>query len=173
MNLTVYIVPFIICGIFICAIVKKVNVFEEFSIGVKEGLDTVKSLVPTLVIMITVIGMFRSSGALNVLTSGLSKPAQFFGIPKEVLPLMILKPFSGGGSFAVLEDIFNNYGVDSFAGRVASVVAGSTETTFYTVAVYFGAVGVSKTRHTVFCALMADFTGFVLSAFLVKMFFYM
>lgn len=171
MKLTVFIVPVVICVVFVCALLRKVNIFEEFSIGAKEGFKTVEILLPTLILMLTVIGMFRASGALDVLTSIVSKPMSALGIPREVLPLMILKPFSGGGSFAILEDIFKNYGVDSFVGRVASVIAGSTETTFYTIAVYFGSVGITKTRHTIFCALMADFTGFALSVLLVNLFF--
>ena len=102
----------------------------------------------------------------------LSKPAGFLGLPQEVLPLSLLKTFSGSGSVALLEDVLANYGPDSLAGRVASVVAGATETTFYTIAVYYGAVGVSKTRHTIPAALTSDIAGFILSAFFVRLLFY-
>ncbi len=171
MNITVFVIPAVICAVLIAAFVKKVDIMKEFTAGAAEGLNTAKNLIPTLALFITAIGMFRASGALDVLTSVLSKPASFLGIPQEVLPLMLLKPFSGSGSFAVIEDIFKNYGADSFVGRVASVVAGSTETTFYTIAVYFGAVNVSNTRHTAPSAVAADLTGFVLSAFFVRLFF--
>jgi len=172
MSLTVYIVPVVVCAILLCALVRKVDILKEFTFGAVDGLRTAGNLVPTLVLLLTAIGMFRASGALDVLTSALSKGVEALGIPSEVLPLMILKPFSGSGSVAVLEDIFSNYGTDSFVGRVASVIAGSTETTFYTIAVYYGAVNISKTRHTVPAALSADLTGFILSAFFVRLFFY-
>ena len=168
MNFTVFIIPLVICAVLVCARIKKVDIIKEFSIGAKDGLDTAKKLIPTLVLFLTAIAMFRSSGALDMLTSLLSKPAEALGIPKEVLPLALLKPFSGSGSFAIIEDIFKNHGADSFVGRVASVIAGSTETTFYTIAVYFGAVGITKTRHTALSAVAADITGFILSAFFVR-----
>lgn len=170
MNITVFIIPAVVCAILITAFVRKVDVLKEFTAGAAEGLNTAKNLLPPLVLFLTAIGMFRASGALDVLTSALSRPAAALGIPKEVLPLMLLKPFSGSGSFAVIEDIFANYGADSFIGRVASVIAGSTETTFYTIAVYYGAVHISKTRHTVPSALAADLTGFLFSAFFVRLF---
>ena len=168
MNFTVYIIPLVICSVLVCAWIKKVDILKEFSIGAKQGLETSKNLIPALVLFLTAISMFRSSGALDMLTSLLSKPAVALGIPKEVLPLALLKPFSGSGSFAIIEDIFKSYGADSFIGRVASVIAGSTETTFYTIAVYFGAVGITKTRHTAPSAVAADITGFILSAFFVR-----
>ncbi len=171
MNLTVYIIPLIVTIILLIALIKKVNIMKEFSKGALEGLETVKNLLPTLIIFLTVITMLRSSGALSFFVSLLSEPAKFLGLPQEVLPLSLLKTFSGSGSIALLEDIFKNYGADSFIGRVASVIAGSTETTFYTMAVYFGAVNISKTRHTAVSALAADITGFVLSAFFVKLLF--
>ena len=171
MNITVLVIPVFICAVLICAFIKRVDILKEFTIGAAEGLETAKKLIPTLVLFVTAIGMFRASGALDVLTSILSKPAAAIGIPKEVLPLVLLKPFSGSGSFAIIEDIFKNYGADSFIGRVASVIAGSTETTFYTIAVYFGAVNITKTRHTVPSAVAADLTGFILSAFFVRLFF--
>ena len=168
MNLTIYIIPLVICTVLIVSKIKKVDIIKEFSTGAKEGLETSKNLIPTLVLFLTAIAMFRASGALDMLTSILSKPAEILGIPKEVLPLALLKPFSGSGSFAIIEDIFKAYGADSFIGRVASVIAGSTETTFYTIAVYFGAVGVTKTQHTAHSAVAADITGFILSALFVR-----
>ena len=171
MNITVLVIPIVICAVLVCVYIKKVDIMKEFTIGAAEGLKTAKNLVPTLVLFMTAIGMFRASGALDTLTSILSKPASLLGIPRETLPLMLLKPFSGSGSFAVIEDIFKNYGADSFIGRVASVVAGSTETTFYTIAVYFGAVNISSTRHTAISAVAADITGFILSAFFVRLMF--
>ena len=168
MNFTIYIIPIVVCLAMIFSYLNKVDILKEFTAGAKEGLATAKNLIPTLVLFLTAISMFRASGALDVLTSLLSKPAEALGIPKEVLPLLLLKPFSGSGSFAAVEDIFKNYGADSFVGRVASVLAGSTETTFYTIAVYFGAVNITKTRHTAISAVAADVTGFILSAFFTR-----
>ena len=172
MKITSLFLPIIIVLVLVCSFIKKVDIIKEFSVGALEGIETAKKLLPTLAILVTAVGMFRASGALEVLTSVLSPFLNKIGIPSEVMPLMLLKPFSGSGSIAIIQDIFSNYGTDSFIGRVASTIAGSTETTFYTVAVYFGALGISKTRHTVPSALAADFTGFFLSVFFVKLFFY-
>ena len=169
MNPTVYVVPAVVCAILIYAYIKKVDILKEFTAGALDGLKTAKNLIAPLAIMLTAIAMFRQSGALDVIVGALSKPAEALGIPSETLPLMLMKTFSGSGSVALLEDVLANYGPDSFAGRVASVVAGATETTFYTIAVYYGAVGISKTRHTVPAALTCDIAGFVLSAIFVKM----
>ena len=169
MNPTVFVVSAVVCTILIYAYIKKVDILKEFTAGALDGLKTAKNLIAPLAIMITAIAMFRQSGALDVIVGALSKPAEALGIPSETLPLMLMKTFSGSGSVALLEDVLSNYGPDSFAGRVASVVAGATETTFYTIAVYYGAVGISKTRHTVPAALTSDIAGFILSAFFVKM----
>ena len=173
MNYTVFIVPIIICAILVVALIKRVDIMKEFCEGALGGMQTGVKLIAPLVLLLTAIGMLRASGALTVITEALSFVTEPLGIPKEVLPLVLLKPFSGSGSIAIIEDIFSEYGPDSFIGRVASVIAGSTETTFYTIAVYYGAVGISKTRHTVPSALVADFAGFVLSAFFVRFFFYL
>ena len=115
--------------------------------------------------------MFRASGALEWLT-GLCAPAlEFLGIPPETTPLMLVRPVSGSGALAVGSDLISIYGPDSYIGRVAAVMLGSTETTFYTIAVYFGSAGIIRTRHTVPAALAADLTGFLASAFAVRLFF--
>ncbi len=172
MSFTVFVVPAVICAILIYAHIKKVDILKEFTSGALDGLKTAKNLIPPLALMLTAIAMFRQSGALEAVVGALSKPAQALGIPSETLPLMLMKTFSGSGSVALLEDVLANYGPDSLAGRVASVVAGATETTFYTIAVYYGAVGVSKTRHTIPAALTSDIAGFILSAFFVRLLFY-
>ena len=169
MNITVFVIPLVIAITLIVCLVKKVDILKEFRVGALEGLETVKNLLPTLIIFLTVITMLRSSGALDFFVSLAAKPLSLLGIPKEVLPLSLIKPFSGSGSIAFLEDIFKNYGPDSFVGRVASVICGSTETSFYTIAVYFGAVKVSKMRHTAVSALSADLVAFVLSAIFVRL----
>lgn len=172
MNFTILIVPIIICAVLVTAFLRKVDILKEFTLGAHDGLKTAVKLIAPLTLFLTSIGMLRASGALDVIIEVIGKPLSALGIPKEVLPLALLKPFSGSGSIAIIEEIFSRYGADSFIGRVASTIAGSTETTFYTIAVYFGAVGISKTRHTVPSALTADIVGFILSAFFVRFFFY-
>jgi spore maturation protein B len=115
--------------------------------------------------------MFKASGALDVLTHALAPMSNAIQVPGELVPLAILRPVSGSGSLAIFENTLNTYGPDSFLGRVASVMQGSTETTFYTIAVYYGAINVQKTRHTVFCALIADFVGFIMSTLAVRLLF--
>ncbi len=172
MSFTVYVIPVVVCSILVFAYIKKVDILKEFTAGALDGLKTAKNLIPPLALMLTAITMVRESGALSALVGSLSGAAETVGIPTEVLPLMLMKTFSGSGSVALLEDVLATYGADSFAGRVASVVAGATETTFYTIAVYYGAVGISRTRHTVPAALTSDIAGFILSAFFVRLFFY-
>lgn len=170
MNFSAIIIPLVITLILITAAIKKVDIIEEFKLGAIEGLETAKNLIPPLALMLTAIGMFRTSGALDTITALLTPIADALSIPQGVLPLALLKPFSGSGSFAMLSDIFKKYGTDSFTGRVAATLAGSTETTFYTIAVYFGAVGIKKTRHTIPAALTADFFGLILSVLAVRLF---
>lgn len=170
MNFSHLIIPLVVTVILTVAAIKKVDIIKEFALGARDGLETAKNLIPPLCLMLTAIGMFRASGALDAITKILTPVASALSIPSGVLPLALLKPFSGSGSFAMLSDIFKNYGTDSFTGRVAATLAGSTETTFYTIAVYFGAVGVKKTRHTIPAALTADFFGLVLSVLFVRLF---
>jgi spore maturation protein B len=115
--------------------------------------------------------MLRASGALDLFVNFLSPLANSLGFPAQVLPLMLLRPISGSGSIAVVDSIFKTCGVDSFAGRVASVMSGSTETTFYAIAVYYGSVGIRKTRHTIPAALSADIVGFIISVLSVNILF--
>ncbi len=138
-------------------IIKKVDIYTSFTEGASESLKTVLNIFPNLVAIMIGIGLFRASGLLEFLTGILSPLLLKINVPPEILPLAILKPMSGSGSLAILSDILTSCGADSRAGLISSVIAGSTETTFYTVAVYFGAVGIKDTRHTIFCALIADF----------------
>ena len=118
------------------------------------------------------VSMLSASGALDLFSHFISPAAKALGLPPEVMPLALLRPVSGSGSTALLTQIFSDYGPDSFIGRVASVMMGSTETTFYAIAVYFGAIGVKKTRHTIPAALAADFTGYLASVWAVRWFFH-
>ena len=148
---------------------KRVDVYGALTHGAEEGLTVLLKVLPALVGLLTAVAMFRASGALEWLT-GLCAPAlEFLGIPPETTPLMLVRPVSGSGALAV--DLMAAHGPDSYIGRVAAVMLGSTETTFYTIAVYFGSAGIIRTRHTVPAALAADLTGFLASAFAVRLFF--
>lgn len=165
-----YVIPLVIACILLYAAGKGIDVFSVFVDGAKEGIKTAFSILAPLVALMTAVGMFKASGALDILSYGLRPVADFLHIPTEVMPLALLRPISGSGAMAIFQDLLTSYGPDSYIGRVASVLQGSTETTFYTLAVYFGAVGITKTRHSLSCSLTADVVGFVMSAFAVRMF---
>lgn len=167
--MTDYILPVIIAVIIGYALVKKINVFDCFIDGGKEGIKTAVHLAPTLIGLIVAINMLTASGAFDLLSEALSPLAQKLGFPVEVLPLAAVRPFSGSGALAMFEKIVTEFGPDSVQGRVASVMMGSTETTFYAAAVYFGSVGITNTRHTIPCALIADFSSFVLAVTTVNL----
>ncbi|WP_242846268.1 spore maturation protein [Anaeromassilibacillus senegalensis] len=170
-KLGIYAVPIMILLILLFGMIRRVPVFDAFVEGAKEGLASSFSILPTLVGLIMAVTMLKASGALDMIASFLAPVAQLLGLPANVMPLALIKPISGSGATALLTQIFESSGPDSFAGRVASVMAGSTETTFYCIAVYYGAVGIKKTRHTIPAALTADFAAFVIAALSVRYFF--
>ncbi len=155
-DISALIIPTIIMGILMYALFKKVNVYSAFVTGVKDGVKSVWSIFPALFALFIAVGAFRASGLADFLASLLSPVTDFFHFPSELLPFALLRPVSGSGSLALASDIFSHFGPDSFVGRAVSVMMGSTETTFYTVAVYFGATGTKNIRHTLKCALIAD-----------------
>ncbi len=166
--ISIFAVPVFIAVFVVSGLVKKVGVYECFTEGAKEGINSMLGIVAPLVALMVAINMFRASGALDIIANGLSGVLSAIGMPAEVLPLAILRPISGSASLAVVTDIFGTVGPDSVAGKIASVMMGSTETTFYTVAVYFGAAGIKNTRHTLAAALSADLTGIILSAVVAR-----
>lgn len=168
---TAYVIPVLIAGILIFGLIKGVNVFDTFIQGAKEGLNTAVSILPALVALMVAVTMFKASGALDILSYSLAPITERIGLPKEVLPIALLRPISGSGGLAILENILAQYGPDSLIGRIASVLQGSTETTFYTIAVYYGAVGIKNTRYTVLAASAADFAGLVIGCLTVRLFF--
>lgn len=170
-GLSDYILPTIVVLIVLYGGFKGVDVFNVFIDGAKSGFKTVFNIIPSLIALLLSINMLKASGGLDVLLSLLSPIGDFLGIPRDIIPLTILSPISGSGSLGVYEGILKDFGPDSFIGRCASVMMGSTETTFYTLALYYGSIGVKKTRHTVPSALCADFTSFILSPRFVKVFF--
>jgi spore maturation protein SpmA len=146
------------------AVIKKVNAYEAFIDGAKEGFETAITIIPYLVAMLVAIGVFRASGALDLMADALRGVILSFGLDDrfiDALPTALMKPFSGSGARAMMIDTMQVHGADSFAGRLSSIVQGSTETTFYVLAVYFGSVGIKKIRHAAACGLAADFAGIV------------
>lgn len=162
------IVPVVICAILIYGMYRKVELFSVFVEGAKEGFATVIDILPSLVALMTCVGMFKASGALDIFTHAFTPLARFLGLPGEVIPLALLSPISGSGGLVLFNDVLTTYGPDSYIGRVASVMQGSSETTFYTIAVYYGAIKVSKIRHTLTASLTADIVGYIASAIMVR-----
>jgi len=168
-SLSFYIVPVLISIIVGFGLIKKVNVFSSFICGAKEGLYSTFSITPALIGLTTAVSMLNASGFLDIFSSFISTFFKAFNFPSQVIPLMILRPISGSGSLAILDNILSNYGPDSLIGKIASVLMGSTETTFYTIAVYFGAINIKNFRHALPSALAADISSFVLSCVFVKL----
>lgn len=166
----VYVVPVAIVIIIIFGIIKRVPLFEAFTAGAKEGIASTFAIAPSLIGLITAVAMLRASGFFELLAETLAPVTNALGFPSEVLPLALMRPISGSGSFALLDDLFTRFSPDSFIGKVGSVIAGSTETTFYAVAVYYGAVGIKKTGYTIPAALISDFAGVVLAPLSVRIF---
>ena len=166
-----YLIPILIALILLFGFLRKVPLFDTFLEGAKEGMKSTVSIAPALIGLITAVTMLKASGALDLFTAAIRPAAAFLGFPPEVMPLTLLRPVSGSGSIAILDQIFATCGPDSFAGRVASVMMGSTATTFYAIAVYFGAVGIKKTRHTIPAAITADTASFFISTLAVRLFF--
>ena len=169
MAFSAWIIPLFITVLFGWGLVAGVDVFGCFLQGAKEGLKTAAYVTPALVCLLTVVTMFRQSGALEVLTGFLRPLAAAVGFPAEVLPLALLRPVSGSGGTALLHQLLEQYGPDGFIGRVGSVLAGASETTFYAIAVYYGAVGIRRTRHTLASALTGDLAAALMSAVAVRL----
>jgi spore maturation protein B len=170
MSYTSYIIPVLIALIIIAGYIKKVDIFNEFIDGAYESLRVGINILPALIALMTAIGMFKSSGALLAFTELIAPFAEKIGFPPEALPLALIRPISGSGAVATFESILTDVPPDSFPGRVASVMMGASETTFYTVAVYFGATKVTKTRHTITACLTSDLYAFIFSALTVTLF---
>lgn len=166
-----YIVPillFLVCAV---ALRKKENAYDLMLSGAADGLKLLISLIPTLILLLTAVTMLRASGAVTYLSNFLAPVFRFFGIPPETAMLVLIRPISGSAALAVGTDLMTHYGVDSHIGRTAAIMLGSTETTFYTVSVYFGAAGIKKTRYTIPAALIADLTGFVVASLTARLFY--
>ena len=167
---TAMIIPAAMLLIVTSGLIRKQPVFSQFAAGAKEGLNTMYSIAPSLIGLITAIGMLKASGLLGLFTSLMSPLTNLAGIPEDVTPLFFLKPISGSGSLALLDEIIHSCGANSSITKIASVMTGSTETTFYCIAVYYGAVSVNKTGCTIPCALLGDFVGMMTAIILTSYF---
>ncbi|WP_352415771.1 spore maturation protein [Oscillibacter ruminantium] len=162
-----YAVPFLLVLIPLMGLIRRINVYAAFVDGAKEGFTTAVRIIPYLV----AIGIFRASGAMQILSTILSPITGLIGIPSEILPMGIMRSLSGGVAEGMLSELMTTYGADSQIGRMASIAMGSTETTMYAVAVYFGAVSIKETHHTIPVGLIVDFISLIVAVFICNLFF--
>lgn len=168
--MTDYVIPLLLLTASLLALHKKENAYDHLLSGAADGLKLLVSIVPALVLLLTAVTMLRASGAIEIISGILAPVFNFFGIPPETAMLVLVRPLSGSAALAVGADLMAEYGPDSLIGRTVAVMLGSTETTFYTISVYFGAAGIKKTRYTVLAALFADFVGFFMASLTVRLF---
>ena len=166
-----FVMPAFACVIVVFGLIKRVPVFDIFLKGAKEGMQILYSIAPTIIGLVFAVDLLRSSGAIDAICNFIEPVADYLGFPKEIVPMVLLRPVSGSGSTALLTSLYEQCGPDSFAGKVASVLAGSSETTFYAIAMYFGCIKVKKIRHTLFAAIIADITAAVMSVLTVRLYF--
>ena len=171
MNPTSLLLPLLLSGVGLCGLWRGVDVYASLTRGAEDGFRVLLRVFPALVTLLPAIAMFRASGAMEALSTLCGPLWAALGIPPELAPLMLIRPVSGGGALAAAGDLIRAHGPDSQIGRMAAVALGSTETTFYTIAVYFGAAGIRRTRHAIPAALAADVTGFLVAAWSVRLFF--
>ena len=164
-----YIVPLLLAVTAIAALRKRENAYDILTDGAREGLSMLLTIAPALIVLLSAVGMLRASGALEALSRTLSPVLEFLGIPPQTVLLLLVRPISGSAALAIGAELITAHGPDSLVGRTAAVMLGSTETTFYTVSVYFGACGVKKTRYAVPAALIADLTGFLAASWTVRL----
>lgn len=169
--MTDYLIPLLLLGICCIGLRKRENSYQLLLEGGAEGMQLLVAIIPSLVLLLTAVTMLRASGAVELLSRLLSPVFQFFSIPPETAMLVLIRPISGSAALAVGTEIMTTYGVDSLIGRTAAVMLGSTETTFYTISVYFGAAGIRKTRYTLPAALVADLVGFLVASVSSRLFF--
>ena len=169
-TISIFILPLLVVGIPVYGLIRRIAVYEEFVEGAKEGFQIAVRIIPYLIAILFAVGMFRASGAMDALTNVLQPILAMFGVPPEILPMAIVRPLTGSGSIGILTEMKQQYGGDSIFTKIAATIYASSETTFYVVAVYFGAVNVKKTRHAVPAGLIADFAGVILAVFFVKLF---
>ena len=167
--LSTWAIPLLLAGIPAFALARRVKVYPAFVDGARQGFETAVRIMPPLVAILVALGMLRASGAMDAAARALAPLTAALGIPASVVPLLVVRPLSGGAALGVVGDVLRSEGPDSYAGRLASVMAGSTETTFYVLAVYMGAAGVSRYRHALPAALVADLAGFAAAVVVVRL----
>ena len=171
MDVSSFIVPGVLLAVSLAALRKRVDVYDTMVQGITRGMPVLLRIVPSLIVLLTACRMLEASGALDFLTALLRPLLHLLGIPEQTAPLLLIRPLSGSGALAFGSELMNTYGPDSTVGRTAAVMLGCTETTFYTIAVYFGAAGIRRTRYTLPAALTADLVGFIAAAWSVRLFF--
>lgn len=170
-HLSDYAIPAMFIFILVIALLKRVKPYDLFIEGAKDGIETIVKIIPSLVGLLVAVGVFRASGALDLLVFILRPVIDLLGMPPQVAPLALLRPISGSASFAFVTDIIKAFGPDTYEGRVAATMMGSTETIFYTLAVYYGSVGIKNIRYTLIAALMADIISVIASLWACKFIF--
>ncbi len=170
-NLSLYILPLMILGILLAGIIKKVPVYEEFVEGAKDGFKVSVTIIPYLVAIIVGISMFKASGGIDLITSGIGSLLSKLSIPVDIIPIMITRSLSGSATLGLFSDIVTTHGTDSYITKLAAIMVGSSETTFYVLAVYFGSIGIKKYRYALLTGIIADITGIVLAVFVARLFF--
>ena len=169
--ISLFIIPLMLVGFPLYGLFKRVPVYESFVEGAREGFHVAVRIIPYLVAILFAIGMFRASGAMDFLVTALDPVLSLIAFPPELLPMAIIRPLTGSGSTAVLVDMINQYGEDSIFVKMAAVMFGSSETTFYVIAVYFGAVNIKRTRHAIAAGLTSDVAAVLFAVWTVRLFF--
>lgn len=166
--ISILIMPLIIILIIGYGLIKRERVFDTFLDGAKQGIETTIKIIPSIIGIMVAIGVFNSSGLMDIITSFISPITNFFGIPRQVAPLALMRPISGSASLGMLNQVLQEFDANSTIGKIASCIMGCTETTFYTIAVYFGAVGIKNTRYVLPVALIADLIAIVVVCNLIR-----
>ncbi|MHC1683808.1 MAG: spore maturation protein [Clostridiaceae bacterium] len=162
------IIPILIFAVVLYGMIKKVKVYECFVEGAKDGLQICFRIFPYILAMLLAVSILREGGVLTFFNNIIAPFVKLIGLPPEVVPLVLIKPLSGSGSLGVYAELLKNYGADSYIGILASIIMGSTETIFYTLTVYFGAVNIKRIRHTLYAAIMADLTAIILAVIITR-----
>ena len=170
-NLSLYILPLMILGILIAGIIKKVPVYEEFVEGAKDGFKVSISIIPYLVAIIVGISMFKAAGGIDLITSIFGGLLAKLSIPTDIIPIMVTRSLSGSATLGLFSDIVTTHGAESYITKLAAVMVGSSETTFYVLAVYFGSIGIKKYRYALLTGIIADISGIVLAILVARLFF--
>ncbi len=170
-KISLYILPLMIIGILISGIIKKVPVYEEFVEGAKDGFKVSVTIIPYLVAIIVGISMFKASGAIDLISQVFGGLMQKLSIPVDIVPIMITRSLSGSATLGLFSDIVTTHGTESYVTKLAAIMVGSSETTFYVLAVYFGSIGIKKYRYALLTGIIADITGIILAILAARLFF--